>query len=416
MLLSTIHHVVSRLQRVMLILPLSFWILCGGTFVNRLGMLIKPFLAMYLTSALHLSPAQVGVIVGLPGAASFLTSLLISLFADRFNQKFLLVGTLILSALLLLPIAFLTAPVFLGIAVFLWSIFSEAPGRLSRMIVMDLVGTEQRRQAISLLRTAINVGIAVSTAIGGFLARVAFLPLFLLDAGTTILFALLLTLLLPAVLPLSRIDGSTTPTQPSFSRIWFPLRNLMFLKLWIATFFSFLLFSQLFTTFATYISQLGGSPTLYGLFMSISAAMIFLEFPLTIAMRHVLGSRVMMFGCLISGVAAGLCGLISEPIWLIIPVVTFSLASMLISPSFDSIAVELAPSGQRGNYQGTLWLANGLGNTLGPLLGGILLQISPQLCWTALLVIGILASLVSYTLPRKHSSAETSKEHILRSE
>jgi len=396
------HQHVSRIRSLLRTLPFAFWSLCAGTFINRLGMFIKPFLAIYLTSARHLPAEQVGLILGLLGAGSLIASVLISIVADRFSRKHLLVFGLLASAALLPPIAFLASPFVLALVVLAWSILNEAPGRLSRMLVIDIVKPEQRRQAISLLRIAINIGLAISTALGGIIATIAFFPLFLLDAGTTVVFALVLLFQLPSARkPSSRKTPDERRHPHHVLHFLAPLRDYTFLKVWLATFFVFLIFSQLFTTFATYVIQQGGSPALYGGLMTLSASVVLLEFPLMVALSRVPGSRLMMLGCLIAGIAAGLCTLGSAPLWLIVPVLTFSLAEMLVGPSFDTVAAELAPPEQRGAYQGTLWLANGLGNTVGPVLGGILLQRSSLLCWMVFLVIGLLAAFITRTIPSK---------------
>ena len=397
-----IRQYVSRMHSLLSSLPLTFWILCAGTFINRLGMLIKPFLAIYLTSARHLPSDQVGLIVSLPGAGSIIASALIGILADRFSRKHLLVFGLLLSAALLLPIAFLLSPLILALLVLVWSIINEAPGRLSRMLVIDIVQPEQRRQAVSLLRVAINVGLAASTAVGGVIAAVNFLPLFFMDAGTTVIFALLLAFRLPAtVMPATEETPGGKQRALNPLGIFTPLRDQAFLKVWLSTLLVYMIFSQLFTTFATYLIQIGGSTILYGGLMTFSAALVVVEFPLMIALSNVPGRRMMTLGCLIAGLGAGLCSFISVPFWLIVPVLAFSLAGMLVAPSFDSIAAELAPTEKRGSYQGTLWLANGLGSTFGPALGGVLLHTSSFLCWTVFFVVGIAGALIARTIPWK---------------
>lgn len=51
-------------------LPRSFWVLWTGTLVNRIGMFVEPFLALYLTSARHLSLATAGAVLAAYGAGS----------------------------------------------------------------------------------------------------------------------------------------------------------------------------------------------------------------------------------------------------------------------------------------------------------------------------------------------------------
>src|SRR5947209_8174494 len=236
-----IRRYVSRLHSLLISLPLTFWILCGGTFINRLGMLIKPFLAIYLTSARHLPSDQVGLIVSLPGLGSIIASALIGILADRFSRKHLLVFGLLLSAALLLPIAFLFSPLILALLVLVWSIINEGPGRLSRMLVLDIVKPEQRRQAVSLLRVAINVGLAASTAVGGVIATLNFLPLFIMDAGTTVIFALLLAFRLPAtVRPATAGTSGEKQAAVNVFSIFTPLRDQAFLKVWLSTLLAYM--------------------------------------------------------------------------------------------------------------------------------------------------------------------------------
>ena len=46
-------------------LPTTFWWLWAGTLVNRAGAFVLPFLAFYLTDELDLTPAFVGLVLGL---------------------------------------------------------------------------------------------------------------------------------------------------------------------------------------------------------------------------------------------------------------------------------------------------------------------------------------------------------------
>jgi hypothetical protein len=57
----------ARMRETLIALPLAFWMLWSGTFMNRVGMLVLPLLTIYLTSARHLTSDQVGLIAALPG-------------------------------------------------------------------------------------------------------------------------------------------------------------------------------------------------------------------------------------------------------------------------------------------------------------------------------------------------------------
>jgi len=51
-------------------LPRPFWVLWSGTLINRIGYMVEPFLAYYLTGVRGLSLATTGAIIAVSGAGS----------------------------------------------------------------------------------------------------------------------------------------------------------------------------------------------------------------------------------------------------------------------------------------------------------------------------------------------------------
>src|SRR5579885_2342900 len=105
----------ARMRETLAALPVSFWMLWGGTFINRVGMLVLPFLTIYLTSAHHLTADQVGLIAALPGLGGVVASALMGVLADRVERKRLLALTLLISAGLLLFVPFISALIWLAV-------------------------------------------------------------------------------------------------------------------------------------------------------------------------------------------------------------------------------------------------------------------------------------------------------------
>ncbi|GCE21626.1 MFS transporter [Dictyobacter kobayashii] len=385
----------AHLRKTILTLPRAYWFLWGGTLINRVGMLVLPFLAIYLTIDRHLPSQVVGLIVALPGVGGILASLLMSVLADRLARKYVFIISLSISACFLLTIPFISSLLWLAGMVLLWSIASEAQRPLAGMLVMDLVSRDQRRQAISLLRMAMNVGSMVSASLGGLIASIAFLPLFGADAGTTLLFALFMLLLFPR--PLPSLPDVQEPRPPQ--ALLAPLRDRTFRRIWLVGFCTTMVLSQQTTTLAVYLTRLGGSPVLYGGLMAAgSLLVILLEVPLTALFQHIPAGRIMALGSLILAAAAAMCSLIVAPYWLALPLLAFVFGNMLFSPPYDTIGADLAPVEQRGAYMSFLWIATGLGFAVGPALGGVLLHYSPLLCWCIVGCIGLLAVALAWNI------------------
>lgn len=130
----------------------------------------------------------------------------------------------------------------------------------------------------------------VSASIRGLIASLAFLPLFGVDAGTTLLFALLMLLLFPHPRPsLQAVQAPRPPLAP-----FAPLRDRIFRRICLVGLCTTMVLSQQTTIFAVYFTKLGGSPALYGGLMAAgSLLVILLEVPLTAFFQHVPAGRIM---------------------------------------------------------------------------------------------------------------------------
>lgn len=385
----------------------AYWILWSGTFVNRMGTLVLPFLAIYLSVTLHTSSEQAGFILAIPGLGSIVSALLVSALADRWDRKKLLVGVLLTSSLAVLFIPFLSSLWILAIIVLIWSILSEAQRPLSGVLLTDVIPEEKRQQAVSFLRIGINVGSSVGTTLGGLLATFSFLPLAIIDAATTVFFAFLTLFRFPS------LHSQEKEHAEHFTlRSWIAsLKARPLQRLLLSTFMGTLIYSQLTTTFVLYLLKIGGNSLWYGFLMALSSLfVVFVEFPLVVAIAKIQEARVMAFGCLFMGLGAALCATISGATFLIIPIMIFTVGEMLFFPSSGALGANIAPEEQRGLYIGFQWVADGLGFVLGPIIGGLLLSISPLLCWSVFGVCGGIGALSIFSLRLSPNEALKEKE------
>src|SRR5687768_14838775 len=76
-------------------LPPSAWVLFGGTFVNRLGTFVLPFVTLYLTRRGYSTP-QAGIAIACYGLGGLLAQVVGGLLADRLGRR----NTIALSMLL----------------------------------------------------------------------------------------------------------------------------------------------------------------------------------------------------------------------------------------------------------------------------------------------------------------------------
>src|SRR5215468_9887571 len=89
-------------------LPRTFWYLWAGTLINRVGGFVVIFLTIYLTTVRHFSPSQAGLIMGVWAAGSAAGTMIGGIAADRLGRKVTMLSGQVLTASVLLVMAFVT--------------------------------------------------------------------------------------------------------------------------------------------------------------------------------------------------------------------------------------------------------------------------------------------------------------------
>src|SRR5205085_5760880 len=188
-------------------LPRGAWILFFGTFLNKFGTFVLPFLTIYMTR-LGYSALQAGLAIGAYGIGSLCASFTGGHLADRLGRRKTIVlsmfsgavAMLCLSQARLLPLIIL----FAGLAGLTGELYRPA----SSALLADLVPTGQRVTAFAAYRMSFNAGWAFGPATAGLLAKHSFLWLFVGDAATSVLYGFVAWFALPAGLRGTRTASS----------------------------------------------------------------------------------------------------------------------------------------------------------------------------------------------------------------
>jgi len=177
-------------------LPADVWIIAATTLVNRAGMMALPFLVLYLTRYLGISASAAGLAISAYGVGGLVTAPVAGRLADRFGPYAVIRASLGLSGVILLvfPLAHNVAVIF-GLT-FLWAVVADAARPATMSALTSSAQPAQRKAAIALNRLAVNLGMSVGPAIGGFLAQASFPLLFVVDGVTSLAAMTLLSVLL----------------------------------------------------------------------------------------------------------------------------------------------------------------------------------------------------------------------------
>ncbi|MFI6130876.1 MDR family MFS transporter [Micromonospora sp. NPDC051141] len=375
-------------------LPRSFWYLWTGTLINRLGSFVLIFLAIYLTRERGFSAVQAGLVIGLWGVGGAIGTTVGGTLTDRWGRR---------PTLLTAHLGAATMMVGLGLARPLWAVaagalllglFAEAARPAFGAMMVDVVPEKDRLRAFSLNYWAINLGFACAAVLAGLAAQAGYLLLFLVDATTTLVTALIIftrvreTRVAPTVVV---TKGAAVPA----GALRTILRDRVFLGFVALNLFAALVFLQHISMLPIAMGDSGLSPATYGSVIALNGVLIVvgqLFVPRLISGRS--RSHVLALSALIMSVGFGLTAF-ADTVWLYgLTVLIWTLGEMLNSPSNATLIAELSPAALRGRYQGVFSLSWQLAGASAPILGGLLReQAGNTALWLACAAIGALTAI-----------------------
>jgi MFS family permease len=370
-------------------LPRDSWLLALATLVNRAGTMVIPFLALHFTRNLGFSAGQAGSALAVYGIVSLLTSPFAGRLADRVGSQRILKVSLFLGGLgfWVLPLLRTMPQVLVGMAVL--SAVSEAMRPATLALVSDLAPPELRRQAYALNRLAINLGMSVGPAAGGFLAAHSFQMLFWVDGATSIAAATVLLLFPLRVGPVEAHAGGA----PSLGAI--ADRRLRYVILCLLP--VILVFFQHEGAMPVWMVEQLGMPTqVFGLIFTVNTLLIvFLEVRLNGLTAHWSPARALSVGSALCTVGFGALAFLTSYWGILLTVVIWTFGEMILFPASATYISELAPPARRGEYMGFYSMTFGIGFTIGPWAGlNILEAAGARTLWLTCFVVGTLSTLL----------------------
>lgn len=351
------------------------WLLALVMLINRMGSMVIPFLGIYMSSELHFSKPQVGLVLGCFGLGSVCGSWLGGWLTDKLgNFK---VQTM--SLLLVIPL-FLILPLFrsfegLASMIFILSLVADTFRPANSVSVARYAKPENITRAYSLNRMAVNLGFSIGPALGGFLAKFSYNWIFYGNAIAAGLAALVFIYFFS-----NRKRNQPIQNTPLSSKsqdiIVVKERNaytdgLFILFNILCCLFSMAFFQLLSTLPLFYRDVYHFEPDDIGLLLGFSGFVIVLfEMVLVHLIEHKYTARQIIFaGTLITGLSYFMLNIDLGVIWLYLAMFILSTGEMLTLPFMATISIKRAGIHNQGAYMGFNSLAFAAANIFSPYLG-----------------------------------------------
>jgi len=356
-------------------LPRTFWYLWAGTLVNRVGAFVVVFLAIYLTGERGFSVAYAGLVLGLYGAGGAAGTTIGGVLADRWGRRPTLLTAHLGAVVMMLVLGTATHPVAIAAAAGVLGVFAEGVRPAFAAMVIDVVPPADRLRAYNLNYWAINLGFALSAMLAGLAAEVDYLLLFLVDAGTNLLTAIIVFVKVPETRPARAGpagDQGTGTRRISLSTV---LGDRVFMVFVLLNLGIGLVFMQHLSALPVAMRADGLSPSTFGWVIALNGVLIVtgqLFIPRLLRGRG--HSTALAMAAAIVGIGFGFTALADTAAMYAATVLVWTLGEMINAPSTSVVLAELAPAAARGRYQGMYALSWQVAAFGAPTLGGFVQQ------------------------------------------
>ncbi|HNP53287.1 MAG TPA: MFS transporter, partial [Ferruginibacter sp.] len=228
----------------------QIWLLSLVMLINRSGTMVVPFMTLYCRH-LGYSTGQAGSVVAVYGLGSILGAFLGGRISDRFGFYPTQFTALFMGGVLFLLLGQMRTYEGILIVTFFLSMVNESFRPANSTAIAKYSTPQNRTQAYSVVRLAINVGWGVGSALGGILASIDYHWLFWVDGCTNIAAAILLISILPRVKSGTRYATESKQTAPVHK----PYHDRIFMYFLGLQICFALCFFQLFTTVPLYFKE-----------------------------------------------------------------------------------------------------------------------------------------------------------------
>lgn len=375
-------------------MPKYLWFLIIGTFVNTVGSsFLWPLNSIYIHNILGKSLTVAGVVLMLNSLAAVFGNLLGGYLFDKLGgYRAILIGVVCnLVALVALTIwhdwpQYVVLLTILGFS-----------GGIVFPSIYALAGSawpEGGRRAFNAIFLANNVGVAIGPAIAGLIADIHFEYVFIANLVTYFLFFVIVMTTFKrfsgqGVAP-KNVIGERAGTKDRAPLMALIILSLSLVLCWVA-------YSQWVATISAYTQTQGISLSQYSLLWTINGVLIVAVQPLIKPLVTRWENKVkhqLVLGLVLMAISYVVVYIAGDFRMFAAAMVLLTLGEVFFTPIIPMIANRLAPPGRQGFYQGLVNSAATAGRMIGPLVGGVMVDLYGMQMLMVLLVALLLVAII----------------------
>ncbi|WP_414042660.1 MDR family MFS transporter [Macrococcus sp. EM39E] len=354
-------------------MPKLVWLLVIGMAVNVTGAsLVWPLNTIYLHNELGKSLSLAGLVLMLNSFASVLGNLLGGTMFDKYGgYRSILIGICI-SMLSLVGIIFLHGWPWYAI----WLIILGFGSGIVFPSIYAMAGTawpQGGRKTFNAIYLSQNIGVALGAALGGFIAEMSFDYIFILNLLLYIVFFFIAFFGYKS----AKVVQTGGNVMKDVGNIKDKYKFTALLMICVTYCVCWIGYVQWQSTISSYTQELGISLKQYSLLWAINGVLIIAGQPFIRPVIHLMSEKIKLqiaTGLVIFIISYIVTSFAQDFTMFVVGMVILTIGEMFVWPAVPTIANELAPQGRMGVYQGIVNSTATLGRAIGPVLGGVIVD------------------------------------------
>ena len=394
--------------------PNAFKVLILATFIDRLGsFILYPFFAMYITEHFGVGIIEVGLLFSIFSAGDLTGGMIGGALTDKYGRRTIIIFGLVVSGIGSILMGLVNNLIIFYILALILGLIGNIANPARQAMVADLLPTEKQAEGFGMIRIALNLSAIVGPVLGGLLATQSFMFLFIMDALSSIVTAIIVYVVIPETKPQvvqkAEIEESLIDTIIGYKEV---LKDTIFLIFLLISAITVLVYMQMNSTLSIFLRDFHGiSYFSFSLLLSMNALIVVLsQFWISKKISKYTPMKMMAFGTIFLMVGFGMYGFISELYLFFVAMVFITVGEMIVFPVGQGIVASFAPEDKRGRYMAVASFQWSIPNLFGILLAALVMEyIGPNWVWYFAGILSLIA-MIGFLLLHGATRARLSRE------
>ncbi len=336
--------------------PNPFKVLVLATFIDRLGgFLLFPFFSVYLIDHFNVTVIEVGYLFSIFAIGSIIGSTIGGALTDKYGRRSMLLFGLISSGIGSILMGIVDELFLFFLIALILGILGDLGGPARQAMVVDLLSEDRRADGFGLLRVAVNLAAVGGPILGGLLIGLvthSYLILFIADAVSSLITALIVFIVIPETKPEKQDDKPEESIWKTLFGYFEVIRDYVFILFLVVSALTVLVYMQMNSTLSVFLWDVYNFPLAwFGALLSMNALMVVaLQFLITRMTAKYAPMKMMALGTLLYLIGFGMFGFVSEWYLFFVAMAILTVGEMIVIPVSQATVARFASEDKRGRY------------------------------------------------------------------